>query len=127
MDAAPPIPHEPDASLPAGYPFRPEWEWTPAQVAQALKAGAVSLVDCRRPSELAVARIDGALWIPMDETPARVEEFRALAQPVVVHCHHGVRSLRVAAFLREQGIPACSMAAGIDQWSLAVDAKVARY
>lgn len=127
MDALSPDAHAPDASLPAGYPFRPEWEWTPAQVATALETGAVSLVDCRRPNELAVARIGASVWIPMDETPDRLAEFRALPQPVVIHCHHGVRSLRVAAFLREQGIPACSMAAGIDQWSLAVDPRVARY
>ena len=120
-------PRGPDASLPAGYPFRPEWEWTPAQVAEALAQGAVSLVDCRRPGEVATARIEGAKWIPMDETPERLAEFRALAQPVVVHCHHGVRSLRVAAFLREHGIPACSMAAGIAQWSAAVDPAVPRY
>ena len=117
----------PDSSVPETYPFRPEWEWTPAQVALALKQKEVSLVDCRRLPELAVAKIEGASWIPMDETEARLADFRALAQPVVIHCHHGVRSLRVAAFLRENGIQAWSMAGGIDQWSLAVDAQVARY
>lgn len=127
MSAASSGSRDADASLPAGYPFRPGWEWTPAQVAAALKAGEISLVDCRRSAELAVARIAGAVWIPMEETPARLAEFRALPRPVVVHCHHGVRSLRVAAFLRENGIPADSMAAGIDQWSCAVDPQVARY
>lgn len=127
MSGAQPDSRAPDASLPAGYPFRPQWEWTPAQVAAALKEARVSLVDCRRPPEVATAKIEGATWIPMDETPARLEEFRALPQPVVIHCHHGVRSLRVAAFLRENGIHADSMAAGIDQWSLAVDGRVARY
>ena len=117
----------PDSSVPESYPFRPEWEWTPAQVALGLAQNELSLVDCRRPPELAVAKIAGASWIPMDETPARLDEFKALAQPIVIHCHHGVRSLRVAAFLRENGIPAWSMAGGIDQWSLAVDAQVARY
>ncbi len=127
MSGAPCPSRAPDASLPAGYPFRPEWEWTPAQVAVALKAGRISLVDCRRPPELAEAKIAGATWIPMDETPDRLEEFRALPQPIVIHCHHGVRSLRVAAFLRENGIAADSMAAGIDRWSLAVDGGVGRY
>ena len=117
----------PDASLPAGYPFLPEWEWTPAQVAAALAEKRVTLVDCRRAPELAAAQIEGARWIPMDETPARLAEFRALPQPLVIHCHHGVRSLRVAAFLRENGVPADSLAAGIDQWSLAVDPGVPRY
>jgi rhodanese-related sulfurtransferase len=127
MNAPSPATRAPDASLPAGYPFRPEWEWTPAEVAAALAEKRVTLVDCRRPPELAAAKIAGALWIPMDETPARLEEFRALPQPLVIHCHHGVRSLRVAAFLRENGIPADSLAAGIDQWSLAVDPGVPRY
>ena len=115
------------AGLSPHYPLRPEWEWTPAQTAGALKNRRVSLVDCRRAPELAVAQIAGATWIPMDETPARLDEFRAMPQPLVILCHHGVRSLRVAAFLRENGVEAWSMAGGIDAWSLGVDAGTARY
>jgi rhodanese-related sulfurtransferase len=47
---------------------------------------------------------------------------------IVVHCHHGGRSLRVATWLRQQGFPqAQSMAGGIDQWSQEIDPTVPRY
>ena len=47
---------------------------------------------------------------------------------LIVFCHHGVRSLNVVHWLREQGVEACrSMAGGIDRWSLEIDPKVPRY
>ena len=48
--------------------------------------------------------------------------------PIVVLCHHGMRSLQVVGWLREQGVENCtSMAGGIDRWSLEIDPKVPRY
>jgi rhodanese-related sulfurtransferase len=47
---------------------------------------------------------------------------------IVVHCHHGGRSLRVANWLRGQGFEqAQSMAGGIDAWSTEIDPAVPRY
>jgi rhodanese-related sulfurtransferase len=65
----------------------------------------------------------------MQELPARLAEIEAWRdRPVVVHCHHGVRSLRVAHWLRERGFSgARSMRGGIDAWSLEVDASIPRY
>jgi rhodanese-related sulfurtransferase len=49
-------------------------------------------------------------------------------KPIVVFCHHGMRSLQVVGWLRQQGVENCvSMSGGIDQWSLAIDPKVPRY
>ena len=49
-------------------------------------------------------------------------------RPIVVHCHHGVRSLRVTHWLRERGFPAVtSMQGGIDAWSTDVDPNVPKY
>ena len=48
--------------------------------------------------------------------------------PLVVFCHHGIRSLQVAGWLRSQGLEdAASMAGGIDRWSLEIDPTVPRY
>ena len=48
--------------------------------------------------------------------------------PVVVFCHHGIRSLQVVNWLHEQGVTNClSMAGGIDRWSAEIDAGVPRY
>ncbi len=84
------------------------------------------LLDCREPGEWQHCRIDGAMHIPMTQTPGRLGELSA-DRPIVVYCHHGVRSLRVAQFLRERGYDAASMAGGIEAWSLQVDPTVPRY
>ena len=47
---------------------------------------------------------------------------------VVVHCHHGGRSLQVAQWLRRQGFGRVqNMTGGIDAWSREIDAGVPRY
>ena len=47
---------------------------------------------------------------------------------IIIHCHHGGRSLRVANWLRRNGFEgARSMAGGIDQWSLQIDPSIPRY
>jgi rhodanese-related sulfurtransferase len=87
------------------------------------------LLDCREPNEVATARIAGSIHIPMREVPARLAELEPQkAGRVIVHCHHGGRSLRVTQFLRQQGFDqAQNMAGGIDAWSLEVDPSVPRY
>ena len=87
------------------------------------------LLDCREPDEHAIARIDGAVLIPMQTIPERLAELEPhRGTRIVVHCHHGVRSLRVASYLRERGFPrAQSMAGGIEAWALEVDAATPRY
>lgn len=87
------------------------------------------LLDCRAPEEHATAHIAGAVLIPMQELPERLAEIEAWRNaPLVVHCHHGMRSLRVARWLRERGFTrAQSMAGGIDAWSETIDPTVPRY
>jgi rhodanese-related sulfurtransferase len=90
----------------------------------------VTLLDCREPSEFQICRIDGAVLIPMNEIPLRVQEVDSLAEDrtVVVYCHHGVRSLNVTNWLRHNGIENVqSMAGGIDDWSRSIDPTVPRY
>jgi rhodanese-related sulfurtransferase len=89
------------------------------------------LLDVRQPweAQLAGIRIDGieSRLIPMAELVERLGELDP-AQPVVVYCHHGVRSLQVVAFLEQQGFESVyNLAGGIDAWSREVDATVPRY
>ena len=108
----------------------PDWEVTPRQVEAMLRAGTdVVLLDCRTPQELAIARIEGAVPVPLQEVGARLAELEAYEdRKVVTLCHHGVRSLRLAAVLRQQGFKDVkSMAGGIDVWSQEIDPSVPRY
>jgi len=87
------------------------------------------LMDCREQDEYETARISGASLLPMSELQIRIEELEDRRDSrIVVHCHHGGRSLRVAKWLREQGFPmAQSMAGGIDAWAMRIDPEVPRY
>jgi rhodanese-related sulfurtransferase len=90
----------------------------------------LTLIDVREPGEFAVARIDGSELIPMGSIPAALQHLDALSDEgtLVVFCHHGVRSLSVVNWLRQQGVEGCqSMAGGIDRWSLEIDPSVPRY
>jgi rhodanese-related sulfurtransferase len=111
----------------------PAIEITSPVAAQQLAKTAVSsrplLLDCRTADEYAIAKIEGAVLIPMQEISERVSELEPWRdKPIIVHCHHGVRSLRVTHFLREKGFSqAQSMKGGIDAWSVEVDPSVPRY
>ena len=87
------------------------------------------LLDCREASEVAAASIAGSIHIPMGKIPARLAELEPhKAERVIVHCHHGGRSMRVTQFLRQQGFQQVqNMAGGIDAWSQEIDASVPRY
>ncbi len=97
--------------------------------AKLARDGELLLVDCREPDEYAIAKIAGAKLVPMSQITERLVELdEHKERPLVVHCHHGGRSLRMVRWLREQGFAtAQSMAGGIDQWSLEIDPAVPRY
>lgn len=119
-----------DRGLPGGWPLDPSWEVTPREVA-AMRRGDESmlLLDCRTPGEHEAARIEGATLVPLQQLPARADELAAHRDArVIVYCHHGRRSLKAAALLRQQGFTDVrSMAGGIDVWSRDVDQTVPRY
>jgi len=111
-------------------PYDPAWELTAAQVSDLMsRDDEVILLDCRTPKEWAIAKVDGAMLVEMQEIPSRLPELEEFAErPIVTMCHLGVRSMKVAMFLREQGFENVrSMAGGIDAWSLQVDQAVPRY
>ena len=87
------------------------------------------LVDCREEEEFDYCRIEGASLLPL----SKFAELAPLAlhdreKPVVVYCHHGIRSAQAASFLRGRGYhQSFSLAGGIDVWSQEIDSSVARY
>jgi rhodanese-related sulfurtransferase len=86
------------------------------------------LLDVREPWETSAVGFPGAHVMPMGEVPARVFNELDPEGRIVVICHHGVRSLNVANWLRNQGFEqAQSLRGGIDAWSRDVDPAVTRY
>ena len=106
-----------------------DFEISAGQVKALQKRGeAFTLLDVREPWEYETARIDGAKLIPMGDVPARAHQELDPEQHIVVVCHHGVRSLTVTNWLRQQGFEkAQSMRGGIDGWARTVDPKVPLY
>lgn len=106
-----------------------EYEITPEEVKSKLDASErFILLDVREPWEFETARIDGAKLIPMGDVPSRAHQELDPEDPIVVVCHHGVRSMNVTVWLRQQGFEkAQSMRGGIDAWSKRVDGRVPMY
>lgn len=86
-------------------------------------------LDCREQEEFDSVRIDGTVLIPMTQLQDRITELDGKQdEEIIVHCHHGGRSLRVAQWLRQQGFQkAASMAGGIDVWAVEIEQGMARY
>lgn len=86
-----------------------------------------TVLDIREPAELAICAIGDSVAMPMQQVPCRIETLPR-DHPLVVVCHHGVRSAMVTAFLRDNGFDnAWNLAGGIDAWSRLIDPDMARY
>jgi rhodanese-related sulfurtransferase len=103
-------------------------EVTPEEVSNLLAEGAKFLfVDVREKWEYDTSRIEGSVLIPLREIHGNLAQLAA-ARDIIFFCHHGIRSLDAAAWLRSQGVEgARSMAGGIDRWATEVDSRVPRY
>jgi adenylyltransferase/sulfurtransferase len=106
----------------------PDREVLAQQVAGWLQSGTpLQLIDVREPHEWQMARLEGAILIPLRELPGHLSEIPT-DRAVVVYCHHGVRSLHAVNYLRGEGLTtATSLRGGIDAWSREIDGDVARY
>jgi len=87
------------------------------------------LIDVREADEYALTHIEGAVLIQMSEFAVRVAEIQPEAnEPVVLMCHHGVRSLRCGMFLAQSGVDGvANMDGGIDAWSREIDPTIRTY
>ncbi len=91
--------------------------------------GEFFFLDCREKVEFDHVRIAGATLLPMSEITQRLDELLPHKErEIVVHCHHGVRSLQVAHWLAQQGFSDVkSMAGGIDLWAQTIEPGMTRY
>lgn len=87
----------------------------------------IMLLDVREPEEVAIVHLPGAVHIPMGDIPGRLHELDP-DKEIVVYCHHGVRSMRVAMFLAQRDFAQVkNLAGGIDAWALDVAPGMTRY
>lgn len=92
-------------------------------------------LDVREPNEYALVSVADARihLLPLSRLAAeRLDALPAAARtqdaPIVVMCHHGVRSAQVVAWLQQQGwTNVLNMAGGIDAWAKEVDATIGVY
>ena len=85
------------------------------------------IVDVREPWEVQLCVLPGTLHVPMGSVPSRQQELDPDAEVVLV-CHHGMRSMQVAAFLDRNGFSnTYNLSGGIDAWARDVDPSMATY
>lgn len=86
------------------------------------------LLDVRERWEHEAAHIEGSTFMPMGEVPSRAHQELDPEAHIVVMCHHGVRSMSVTAWLRDEGFErAQSLHGGIDAWSAEGDSSIPKY
>jgi rhodanese-related sulfurtransferase len=85
------------------------------------------LLDVREPWEFEICHIDGSQLVPIGEITTAIEELDPENETVVI-CHHGIRSLRVAMFLENQGFSnVINLEGGVQAWADVVDKGMAVY
>ncbi len=106
-----------------------DYEIAPENLNSLLKLESdIVVLDVREPWEFETAKIAGSKHIPMGDIPARFNQELDPEKHIVVVCHHGVRSMNVTAWLRQQGFEKVqSLRGGIDRWARQIDPKVPIY
>lgn len=86
------------------------------------------LLDVRTDEETAVCSLPDAVHIPMNLIPLRQNELPDDGVPLVVYCHHGIRSLHTAMYLADAGFENLyNLQGGIDAWAAEIDGNMMRY
>ena len=85
------------------------------------------LLDVRKPSELEICKIEGALHIPMNEILNQLDKLPS-DKRIAIFCHHGGRSLSITQTLRNAGHSnVFSMSGGIHSWATEIDTNLSTY
>ena len=85
------------------------------------------LLDVRENWEFATCHIAGSTQIPMHLVPIRAGELED-DREIVCICHHGARSMQVAAFLERNGFSnVTNLTGGVHAWAMQVDPSMPKY
>lgn len=87
------------------------------------------MIDVREDNELIHGMIDGAIHIPMNDVPGRMEEFEPYKdKSVVLICRSGKRSAQVGQFMEHVGFTdVINLEGGMNGWAADVDTSMNVY
>ncbi|EDX76943.1 MoeZ/MoeB domain family [Coleofasciculus chthonoplastes PCC 7420] len=108
-------------------------EMTVQELKQLLDSGTKDfvLVDVRNPNEYEIAKIPGAVLVPLPdiEQGSGVEKVKQLlnGHRLIAHCKMGGRSAKALGILKESGIEGINVKGGITAWSREIDPSVPEY
>lgn len=87
------------------------------------------MIDVREAHELSNGMIEGTIHIPMNEVPARMEDFAGQQeQTVVLICRSGKRSAQVGQLMEQVGFTdVINLADGMNGWASDVDTSMTVY
>jgi adenylyltransferase/sulfurtransferase len=87
----------------------------------------LEVIDVREAHEWEICHIEGARLVPLSELPSRLNEIDG-HKDIVLHCHHGMRSMRALEVLKAAGFSRLrNLMGGIDAWAVNNDPSMARY
>lgn len=87
----------------------------------------VVVLDVREYHEYDICNIEGSVLIPLGEIADRIDELNE-DDEIIVHCHHGGRSMKATQFLKDKGFKNVkNLAGGIDAWAEKYDPDMPRY
>ncbi len=103
-------------------------ELLPTQAVEFLKTHSnAKLIDVRTDEEVQTAKIKEALLVNTQEVMDQVLAWPK-DTPIIVHCHHGFRSMQACGYLRAKGFTnVMNLAGGIDAWSTDIDPSIPQY
>ena len=110
-------------------PFQPEkHEISVHELKRKLDQGdPLLLIDVREPDEHQIVHLEEATLIPINDLPQQMDQLDPNHE-IVLHCHHGMRSMQAAYYLYQNGFQNVkSLAGGIDQWAVEIDPMLNRY
>ncbi|MBM0741321.1 molybdopterin-synthase adenylyltransferase MoeB [Phormidium sp. CLA17] len=108
-------------------------EMTVTELKKLLDSGADDfvLIDVRNPNEYEIARIPGAVLIPLPdiENGTGVQQVKEAlnGHKLIAHCKLGGRSAKALGILKQAGIDGINVKGGITAWSQEVDPSVPEY
>ncbi|MFO0984695.1 MAG: rhodanese-like domain-containing protein [Planctomycetota bacterium] len=99
----------------------------PAELKALMQNGGLKLLDVRAPHEASLCTIEGSQLVDQELAQDMMDNWPK-ETPLVVYCHHGVRSLDAATWLIGHGFKNVkSLKGGIDAWATTVEPGMRRY